>query len=88
MKSNVNDNAHLHVAMFGRSEIEVFQSDYRYVSIISSPGIGFIVRDPLAELDRTAAIMGSLASCWPSIIIIFLFSMVAGIFVWTLVSFC
>lgn len=83
----VSNNVHIHVAMFGRSEIERFQSDYRYVSIITSPGIAFIVRDPLAELDRTATIMTSLLGCWPSIIIIFLFSMVAGIFVWIAVSY-
>ena len=86
LKSMVNHNAHIHVAMFGRSEIETFQSDYKFVPIVASPGIAFIVRDPLAELDRTAAIMSSLAGCWPAIIIIFLFSMVAGIFVWVAVS--
>lgn len=83
----MSENAHFHVAMFGRSEIETFQSDFKYVSIITSPGIAFIVRDPLAELDKTATIMTSLAGCWPAIIIIFLFSVVAGIFVWIAVRF-
>lgn len=87
LKSMVENNAHLHVAMFGRSEIETFQSTYKYVSIISSPGIAFIVRDPLAELDKTAAIMNSLAGCWPAIIIIFVFSWLAGIFIWITVGF-
>lgn len=77
----MGDNIDIHVAMFGRAEIETFQSDYRYVSMINSPGIAWVVRDPLAELDKTAAIMKSLATCWPAIIIIIVFSMVAGIII-------
>ena len=82
----VAHNVHMHVAMFGRAEIETFQSDFKYVSVIGSPGIAWVVRDPEAELDKTAAIMTSLASCWPAIIIIVLFSMVAGIVIWVAVS--
>ena len=82
----VAHNVHMHIAMFGRAEIETFQSEYKYVNIISSPGVAWVVRDPEAELDKAAAIMSSLASCWPAIIIIVIFSMVAGIFIWIAVS--
>lgn len=85
MKEKVGNNVHFHVAMFGRSEIENFQSSYKFVSIINSPGSAFIVRDPVAELDKTGAIMSSLFSCWPAVIIIVVLSMVAGIVVWLLV---
>ena len=85
LKSLVADNVDIHVAMFGRAEIETFQSDYRYVSMISSPGIAWVVRDPQAELDKAAAIMKSLATCWPAIIIIIVFSMVAGIVIFVAV---
>ena len=69
-----------------RSEIRVYRVDYRFVSVVNSQGVAFIVRDPFAELDKTAAIMSSLASCWPAILIIVAFSMVAGIVIWVLVS--
>lgn len=84
LKEKVGNNVHFHVAMFGRSEIENFQSSYKFVSIINSPGSAFIVRDPVAELDKTGAIMSSLFSCWPAVIIIVVLSMVAGIVVWLL----
>ena len=86
LKQRVEDNVHFHAPVFMRSEVRVYRIDYRFLSVIDSQGVAFVVRDPFADLDKTAAIMSSLAGCWPAILIIVAFSMVAGIVIWVLVS--
>ena len=86
LKKRVEHNVHFHAPVFMRSEIKVYRVDYRFVSVINSHGVAFIVRDPFADLDKTGVILSSLASCWPAILIIVAFSMVAGIVIWVLVS--
>ena len=85
LKSQVAHNVHFHLPVSGRKSIETFQSEFKYVSIISSPGIAFIVRDASADFNKSQAVADAIFKCWPAVIIIFLFSVVSGMFMWVLV---
>lgn len=87
LKESVANNIDIHVFMYGRAEIENFQSDYKFVSIFESSGIAFITRDHAKDLDKTDMILKSLLNTWPAVVIIFVLSMLAGIAVWAAVSF-
>ncbi|XP_065667336.1 uncharacterized protein LOC100199991 isoform X3 [Hydra vulgaris] len=84
LKTMVDNNAHFHLPVSGKASIETFQSQYKYVQIVSSPGIGFIVIDKSKSFNKSQAVAAAILNCWPAVFIIFFFSTVSGIFMWIL----
>ncbi|XP_065667348.1 uncharacterized protein LOC101238206 isoform X3 [Hydra vulgaris] len=84
LKKLVDNNVHFSLPINGKASVVTFQSKFKYVQIVSSPGVAFIVRDASADFNKSKAVATAIFYCWPAVIIIFLFSTISGTFMWIL----
>ena len=68
----------------GRSEVDVFQKDFRFVPIAENFGSVVLVKNDKEQ--QTSSMVVHIFGCWPILAIIMLMTSVMGIFVWIAVS--
>lgn len=75
----------LNFPIYGSSDQDVYGGIYGYVPVISSPGEAYVVnREPT---ETSAGILTAVVlSCWPMVMLMLVFSILAGLVIWLLVN--
>ena len=72
-----------------QSDEKVYRGFLPYIKILQSPGIALIQRnDSQHRCDKNIISWNIIAGFWPIVLLSLLLSFVAGMFVWTMVSYC
>lgn len=84
VKNNISENSDFSFPLYGHSEqVKYGSSLYGFIPLVSSPGDALIVnRDSPGDDAVGAAVIKN----WPLVFLLFVFSTIAGIIMWTLVS--
>lgn len=69
----------------GKKDERNYQNDFRFVPLISSPGVAFIVVDEPPGSSANA-VFNSVLSGWPVLLLTMLMALLSGIIMWGLVS--
>lgn len=84
MRRDIGEND-LSFPVYGNSDQEKYGSFFGFASVILSPGDAYVVnREP--KKSSTDFLLTLVLSCWPIIILNLVFSLLAGIVIWLLVS--
>ena len=81
----VSDDTHFHGPISGRKQVTIFEGKYQYVNLIDSTASVFVVVDR-SKVSKTAAMIRSIGSCWPILVVCICMTILAGILVWMAVS--
>ena len=85
VKKHIGEYVDLSFPVYGWKWLDVYEAYYRYIPLVESPGIAYIVI--IGESTSPAEqMMVSILSTWPYIVITLLLAVVAGIVIWFLVS--
>ena len=69
----------------GAKDDRSYQNDYRFMPLIGSPGVAFIVVDEPPGTSANA-VFNSVLSGWPVLLLTLLMALLSGIIMWGLVS--
>ena len=69
----------------GKKDDRWYQNDYKFMPLISSPGVAFIVVDEPPGTSANA-VFNSVLSGWPVLLLTLLMALLSGIIMWGLVS--
>ena len=84
VRNNISMND-LSFPVYGSSDQDKYSALYGYVPIISSPGEVYVVnREPV--VTNADILIAVVLTCWPIVVVIVVFSLLAGIIIWFLVS--
>lgn len=78
-------NFELSFPVYGSSDQDRHGALYGYVPVISSPGEAYVVNRE-SDVTSTDILVAVVFSCWPLVILSIVFSLLAGIIIWLLVS--
>ena len=70
----------------GKKEDRFYQNDYKFLPLISSPGVAFIVVEEPPGTSANA-VFYSVLSGWPVLVLTILMALLSGIIMWGLVRF-
>ena len=69
----------------GHKDDRWYQSDYKFMPLVSSPGVAFIVVDEPPGTSANA-VFNSVLSGWPVFLLTLVMALLSGIIMWGLVS--
>jgi len=81
LKNVISDDTHFHGPISGRKQVTIFEGKYQYVNLIDSTASVFVVVDK-SKVSKTAAMISSIGSCWPILVVCICMTILAGILVW------
>lgn len=71
--------------MYGWKWQEYYSADYRYIPLVESPGVAFIIIEK-EGLSPSQRLVNEVFATWPYMIITTLLAALAGIVIWFLVG--
>ena len=80
---DVNDTITFPIS--GYKDDRLYQSEYKFMPLVSSPGVAFIVVDEPPGTSANA-VFKSVLSGWPVLVLTLLMALLSGIIMWALVS--
>ena len=80
---DVNDTITFPIS--GYKDDRLYQNEYKFMPLVSSPGVAFIVVDEPPGTSANA-VFNSVLSGWPVLLLTLLMALLSGIIMWTLVS--
>ena len=80
---DVNDTITFPIS--GYKDDRLYQSEYKFMPLVSSPGVAFIVVDEPPGTSANA-VFNSVLSGWPVLLLTLLMALLSGIIMWALVS--
>lgn len=85
VKKNISRNSDFSFPLYGNSQDEKYGALYSYVPLISSPGEALVVnREP--KHSPGTVLLATVVNSWPLTMLVLVFSILAGITIWMLVS--
>ena len=69
----------------GKKDDRLYQNEYKFMPLVSSPGVAFIVVDEPPGTSANA-VFNSVLSGWPVLLLTLLMALLSGIIMWGLVS--
>ena len=72
--------------MYGWKWQEYYSADYRYIPLVESPGVAFIIIEK-EGLSPSQRLVNEVFATWPYLVITTLLAALAGIVIWFLVIF-
>ena len=69
----------------GKKDDRFYQNEYKFMPLVSSPGVAFIVVDEPPGTSANA-VFNSVLSGWPVLLLTLLMALLSGIIMWGLIS--
>ena len=69
----------------GKKDDRLYQNEFKFMPLVSSPGVAFIVVDEPPGTSANA-VFNSVLSGWPVLLLTLLMALLSGIIMWGLVS--
>ena len=82
---NLDGSDRITFPISGKKNDRFYQNEYRFMPLISSPGVAFIVVDEPPGTSANA-VFNSVLSGWPVLLLTLLMALLSGIIMWGLVS--
>ena len=82
--SNLDRDDTITFPISGKKDDRYYQNDYKFLPLVGSPGVAFIVvEDPPGTSAN--AVFNSVLSGWPVLVLTLLMALLSGIIMWGLV---